>query len=173
MNRKEHKVKEAFGLRVEKYREIRSEPAFKKDLREYAGAYEVPDRGYSLTLRIGEDGRIRGAGSEQSGQAGQAVRRFTLGNARIQGALLTATKMYDDGATETLEGVFITRTERNRPTDPGRSRFGLGVLGAPVTVAGAARRDKLFYQFQPWGGSTDAGRGTGNALQTDRQGNVR
>jgi hypothetical protein len=42
MNRKEHKVKEVFGLRVEKYREIRSEPALKKDLREYAGAYELP-----------------------------------------------------------------------------------------------------------------------------------
>ena len=173
MNRKEHKVKEVFGLRVEKYREIRSEPALKKDLREYAGTYEVPDRGYSLTLRIGEDGRIWGAGSERPRQAGQAVRRFTLRNARIQGALLRATKMYDDGATQTLEGVFITRTERSSPTDPGRSRFGLGVLGAPVTIAGATRQDKLFYQLQPSGGSTDAGRGTGNALQTDRQGNVR
>jgi hypothetical protein len=148
MNRKEHKVKEVFGLRVEKYREIRSEPALKQDLREYAGAYELPGRGYSLTLRIGDDGQIQGAGSERAGQAGQAVRRFTLGSARIEGALLTATKVYNDGATELLEGVFITRTERSSPTDPGRGRFGLGVLGAPVTIGGATRRDKLFYQFQ-------------------------
>jgi hypothetical protein len=101
------------------------------------------------------------------------VRRFTLRSARIEGALLTATKVYDDGATQTLEGVFITRTERTSPTDPGRSRFGLGVLGAPVTIAGATRRDKVFYQFQPSGGSTDAGSGPGNAPQTDRQGNER
>ena len=148
MNRKEHKVKEVFGLRVEKYREIRSEPALKKDLREYAGTYEVPDRGYSLILQIGEEGPIQGGGWERPQQDGQAVRRFTLRSARIEGALLTATKMYDDGTTQTLEGVFITRTERNRPTDPGRSRFGLGVLGAPVTIGGATRRDKLFYQFQ-------------------------
>jgi hypothetical protein len=170
MNRKEHKVKEAFGLRVEKYREIRSEPALKKHVRDYAGVYEVPDRGYSLTLRIGDDGRVQGDGSERPGQAGQPVRRFTLRSARIEGALLRATKVYDDGATETLEGVFITRTERNSPTDAGRSRFGLGVLGAPVTIAGATRRDKLFYQFQTSRYSTGAGSGAGNP---DRHGNER
>ena len=80
--------------------------------------------------------------------SGQPSRTFVLENGKIEGALLTAIKVYRDGATEPFEGVFMTRTERNSPTDPGITTSGLGVvLATPREFAGNTY-EKLFYQLQ-------------------------
>jgi len=72
-------------------------------------------------------------------------RAFRLENARIDGALLTASKVYQDGATEKFEGVFLNRTDRNSPTDPGVTISGLGVvLNTPFEINGNTY-EKLFY----------------------------
>ena len=136
-----HVVKEKFGVRMEKYKDVRSEPAVKSNVSEYSGVYEVPDLGYVITVQVGSDGRIQASGSEKS-------RAFTLENAKIDGALLTATKVYSDGAREKFEGSFLNRTDRNSPTDPGVTIFGLGVvLTTPFEVNGLTY-DKLFYQLK-------------------------
>lgn len=72
-------------------------------------------------------------------------RRFTLRNARIQGALLTGTKVYQGGVTEPFEGAFINETSFDSPTGKGVATFGLGVIGKTVSVGGFTV-DKLFYQ---------------------------
>src|SRR5258706_589916 len=80
--------------------------------------------------------------------AGRA-RRFVLKDVRIEGALLTATKRYDDGATEKFEGVFIKQTEFNSPTDKGVTSYGIGALVQPVKDGeDRSKRNKLFYQRQ-------------------------
>jgi len=136
-----HAVKEKFGVRVEKYKDVRSEPAVKSNLSEYSGVYQVHDLGYVISVQVGNDGRIEANGSENS-------RTFTLENAKIDGALLTATKVYSDGARERFEGSFLNRTDRNSPTDPGVTIFGLGVvLTTPFEVNGLTY-DKLFYQLK-------------------------
>jgi len=136
-----HAVKEKFGVRVEKYKDVRSEPAVKSNLSEYSGVYEVHDLGYVISVQVGNDGRIQANGSENS-------RTFTLENAKIDGALLTATKVYSDGAREKFEGSFLNRTDRNSPADPGVTIFGLGVvLTTPFEVNGLTY-DKLFYQLK-------------------------
>ena len=136
-----HAVKEKFGVRVEKYKDVRSEPAVKSNLSEYSGVYEVHDLGYVIRVQVGNDGRIQANGSENS-------RTFTLENAKIDGALLTATKVYSDGTRERFEGSFLNRTDRNSPTDPGVTIFGLGVvLTTPFEVNGLTY-DKLFYQLK-------------------------
>ena len=136
-----HAVKEKFGVRMEKYKDVRSEPAVKSNISEYSGVYEVQDLGYVISVQVGSDGRIQASGSERS-------RAFTLENARIDGALLTATKVYSDGAREKFEGSFLNRTDRNSPTDPGVTIFGLGVvLTTPFEVNGLTY-DKLFYQLK-------------------------
>lgn len=136
-----HAVKEKFGVRVEKYKDVRSEPAVKSNINEYSGVYEVQDLGYVISVQVGSDGRVQASGSERS-------RAFTLENARIDGALLTATKVYSDGAQEKFEGSFLNRTDRNSPTDPGVTIFGLGVvLTTPFEVNGLTY-DKLFYQLK-------------------------
>lgn len=137
-----HKVKEKHGVRVEKFIEIRSEPALKGDVRDYAGTYEA-DSGMTFRLRVGADGRIEADGSEPSTNA---ARHFALRDAALVGALLTATKVYDDGTTDKFEGLFINRTERHSPTDKGLTTFGLGVLYDPPKVGHGFQITRLFYQ---------------------------
>ncbi len=146
-NKQKYEVKEKYGVRREKYKKISSEPVVKQNIRDYSGAYEVSDLGYSINIQVGSDGKIKATGSEMANGGSQQVRRFKLENARIAGALLTATKVYEDGATEKFEGVFINRTEFNSPTDNGVSAFGLGVIDNPVEFGGVTF-DKLFYQLK-------------------------
>src|ERR1051325_4530348 len=128
-SKSKHAVKEKNGIRVEKFKEVRSEPAPKRDARQYTGEYEA-DYGCSLSLNVYADGRAEASGTEPSADFTR-TRRFTLKDARVEGALLTGTKVYEDGSTEAFEGVFINRTDRDSPTAPGTTRFGLGVLLDP------------------------------------------
>ena len=139
-----HVVAEKHGVRKEKYKDVRSEPVVRQDITEYAGVYQVVDFGDVIDLRIGNDGRIEADGHDSD----QPSRTFVLENAKITGAVLTATKVYRDGETEPFEGVFMTRTERNAPTDPGITTFGLGVvLATPREFAGNTY-ERLFYQLK-------------------------
>src|SRR5689334_14424269 len=143
--RSKHVVAEKRGVRKEKYKDVRSEPVVKQDVTEYAGVYQVVDLGDVIRLRIGSDGRIEADGHD----ADRASRTFTLENAKIQGAVLTAMKVYRDGATEPFEGVFMTRTERESPTDPGITTFGLGVILATPREFAGNTYERLFYQLRP------------------------
>jgi hypothetical protein len=134
-----HLAKEKHGVRLEKYKDVRSEPDVKQNIREYSGLYEVPDLGYVINIQVGSDGRVQATGDDSS-------RSFKLENLRIEGALLTGSKIYTNGRAEKFEGAFLTRTDRNSPTDTGVTMFGLGViLNTPVEGNGITY-DKLFYQ---------------------------
>jgi hypothetical protein len=137
-NKQKHVVKEKHGVRMEKYKDVRSEPAVKQNIADYSGAYEVSDLGYVINIQAGSDGSVQAVGNDKG-------RTFRLENARIDGALLTASKVYQDGTTEKFEGVFLNRTDRNSPTDPGVTIFGLGVvLNTPFETNGLTY-EKLFY----------------------------
>jgi hypothetical protein len=147
-NKSKHQVKEKHGVRVEKFKEVRSQPAVRKDAREYSGTY-VANLGGDFEMRIeaSADGSVRAQGAEP-GAVG--IRRFTLRDAKIQGALLTGTKVYDDGKTDKFEGVFINRTERESLTDNGTTTFGLAVLFDPPKVESeyGFTLNRLFYELQ-------------------------
>lgn len=137
-----HAVKEKYGIRKEKYKDVRSVPAV-KNVAEYSGVYEVPDLGYVINLQVGSGGNIQANGHEKE------QRTFRFENARIDGALLTGTKVYQDGAKERFEGVFLNRTDRESPTEAGVTIFGLGVmLNTPFEINGLTY-DKLFYVLKP------------------------
>lgn len=144
-SKSKHAVKEKHGIRVEKFKDVRSEPAPKTDARLYSGEYEA-EHG-ALSLRVYADGRAEANGTEPDSDFA-STRKFTLANARVEGALLTGTKLYEDGQSEPFEGVFINRTDRNSPTDPGTNAFGLGVLfHTPKSVNGYTM-DKIFYALK-------------------------
>lgn len=137
-NKHKHVTKEKYGVRTEKYKDVRSEPAVKQNLADYSGAYEVSELGYVINIQAGSNGSVQAVGNDKG-------RSFRLENARIDGALLTASKVYQDGTTEKFEGVFLNRTDRNSPTDPGVMIFGLGVvLNTPFETNGLTY-EKLFY----------------------------
>ena len=150
LNKSRYQVKEKRGGRKEKYRSVRSEPITKKTIADYSGQYEVPNLGYSLEIRVTNGGNIEANGYEPKNGDAQQGRKFTFRNAKIEGALLTATKVYDDGNTETFEGVFINKTdvEGTSPTQIERqsTTFGLGVAGVNLKTASGVNFDRLFYQ---------------------------
>jgi hypothetical protein len=145
-NKSKHEVREKKGVRVEKYKEIRSEPAILKNIRDYSGSYEAPELGLSLDLHVDAAGNVTGNGYEPVDPDHKVLRGFRLRNARIDGALLTGTKVYERGGTEPIEGVFINKTSFDSPTDKGVRTFGLGVVDQTVRFAGGVTIDKVFYQ---------------------------
>lgn len=90
-----HVVKEKRGVRREQYVDVRSEPFVAHTIAEYSGVYQVVGLGDVIHLQIGSDGTIQAAGHDS-----EPSRSFVLENARIEGAVLTATKAYRDGAAE-------------------------------------------------------------------------
>ena len=143
-SKQKHLVVEKHGVRKEKYKDVRSEPIIKQDITEYSGVYQVADWGDVIDLRIGSDGTIQADGHDSD----PPCRAFVLQNGKIEGAVLTAIKVYRDGETEPFEGVFMTRTERDSPNDPGITTSGLGVvLATPREFAGNTY-EKLFYQLK-------------------------
>ncbi len=137
--------KERRGVRKEKYLDVKSVPAVRADPASYSGTYEVEDFGFSLQLRVAPDGSLEGSGYETVDMDSGVRRRFTVKNARVEGALLTGAKVYASGAQERFEGVFINRTVRENPNEAGTTEFGLGVMGRAVQLSGFTI-DKFFYR---------------------------
>ncbi len=134
-NKVKEKSKHRHGVTVEVYVNVHSELAPSR-----SGSYEA-DFERTLTLDVHRDGTVTGFGADES-------RKFELRNGRVEGSRLTATKVFADGTTEPLDGIFI-----NRRTIAGRTRdqitsdqteFGLGVTGVEFTFEGNTV-DRLFY----------------------------
>jgi hypothetical protein len=143
-NKNKHKIKEKKGIRVETFFEVKNEPVVKSDAAAYSGRYGT-DVGNWFELKVGAGGQIEASGTEPSPQG---KRRFTLKDAKIEGALLTGNKIYEDGTSEKFEAAFINRTIRTGQNDPGTTVFGLGVRFDPPKIAADSdfSLNKLFYQ---------------------------
>lgn len=143
-DKQKHKVKEKRGIRVEVFLEMRGEPAPRANPADYSGAYES-EPGYTFDLRVSPDGGAEGAGHEPSPDG---PRRFTLRGARVSGAVLAGTKVYDDGSTERFEGVFLNLNVRSSHADKGTTLFGLGAVFDPPKTHGGFEMSRLFYAFK-------------------------
>ena len=144
-NKHKHVVKVKLGVSREKFKDVQSEPVVRQNAAEYAGTYAMEDLGFVINLQVGSDGRIQATGTEQGEQQS---RTFRLENAKIDGALLTGTKVYPDGTTEKFEAAFLNRTVREAPAAAGVTTFGLGVVLVTPVQANGITYDKLFYQLR-------------------------
>ena len=131
-----HVHKQKRGVLKSVFVERHGEPVAGGDV---SGIYEV-DGLELLTLRLTQSG---GEGTDRYGT-------FTLRDVRRNGALLTATKVYPNGRTKTLEGVFMDLVTRagKTPEDATTTRMrGFGaVLDEPYAAAGGVHLDKVFYE---------------------------
>jgi hypothetical protein len=146
-NKSKHVVKEKRGVRKEKFVDVRSEPAIKQNPADYSGEYQDAGLGFSLRLRVDNDGTVEGNGYDPVNGGSGVARTFRLTEGRIKGALFTAKKVYADGSSEPLEGVFINRARFESPTDRGVTAFGLGVIGKAFQVGGQTI-DRIFYELK-------------------------
>ena len=144
-NKKKHSKKTRNGVTVEKYREIRSEPLILPNFAGYAGSYWVDGSEMTLDLAVAADGSVTGSGTEQFPERPDVRRTFRLRNGRIEGALLTATKVYGNGSTDQIEGVFMKMTSFESPTDSGTSQIGIGMAGR-FYLEGNVSVDRIFFQ---------------------------
>ncbi|HEX8369705.1 MAG TPA: hypothetical protein VF604_14260 [Pyrinomonadaceae bacterium] len=139
-----HKVKKNFEF--ERYIDVKNE-AVVKNVAEYAGVYQSPDANHRIELRTG-GGKIEGSGYETDFENSARV-NFTLKDARIEGALLTANRVYADGTTKRLEAVFVNRTivEGANPNkiESRETRFGLGF----VEVFNMNSQNRVFCEYKP------------------------
>ena len=151
-SKSKHVVREKRGVRKEKYRDVKTVPVVRADPAAYSGTYEDPDLGLSLQIRAFSDGRVEGTGYDPLDGESGVKQRFTLRNARIDGALFTGAKVYANGSQEPFEGVFINRTSRDNPDDTGTTEFGLGVIGKPIRFSGFTT-NRFFYRLRATGGT--------------------
>ena len=147
LNKTKHKIKEKRNIRIEIYIDVKNEPAVRANPSEYSGEYEVFDTGINLKIEADRNGNVSGSGSElRKG-------KFVLRDGRIESALLTATKVFESGATEKLEGVFVNRTEVHG-TSPDKiserkTSFGFGVANAHLDLRdNGIYLTNLFYELK-------------------------
>ena len=140
-------MKEKRGVRKEKYLDVHSEPVVKQNPADYSGEYEEAGLGFSLRLRVDRDGKVEGTGYEPLNGDSGVSRSFRLRDGQIRGALITAKRVYADGSSEPLEGVFINKTVFESPADKGVTTFGLGVIAKEFKV-GSLNIDRIFYELK-------------------------
>jgi hypothetical protein len=138
-----HKVKK--NLQFEHYIDFKNE-AVVKNPSEYAGVYDS-ESGYRFELRV-SGGKVEGSGYDANFSGSDPI-AFTLRDARIEGALLTATRVYRDGSTKPLEAVFVNRTV-SHGTNPNKiesreTKFGLGF----VEVFSIDSQTRVFCEYKP------------------------
>ena len=121
----------ASGQKAWKKKEKRFEPVAKQDARGYAGRYVGVEDSYWLDVRADDAGRLAATLFEE----GRAV---ALRDLRLDGARLSATKVYDDGRTAPFAALFANRVLNGAKT------FGVMVDG-PVKVAENVIVSRIFY----------------------------
>ena len=128
LDKTKYKKKEKANVSVEVFVDVKNEPVV-EDPPALRGLYEAD--GYRLDLNVEKSGKASGSGYDSYYSDDQRV-NFTLEDARIDGALLTGTKVYASGESIPFEAVFVNRTSRTG-TSPDRvtnteTAFGLGFL---------------------------------------------
>jgi hypothetical protein len=110
LDKTKYKKKEKANISVEVFVDIKNEPVVRLDRGEYSGIYEAD--GYKLDLRVSPDGRATGSGFDSFASSDKQM-SFTLKNAKIDGALISGTKVYDNGSEHPFEAVFVNRRARS------------------------------------------------------------
>ncbi|HEX8407718.1 MAG TPA: hypothetical protein VF883_02560 [Thermoanaerobaculia bacterium] len=136
-----HVNKQKRGVTKQRYAHRHGEPAVQRDPTSLSGTYEVEGLDLTVRLTVARDGSVSGSGSDR----GEA---FTLRGARVDGALLTATKVYANDDRQQLEGVFMNLVSRDGTTPETATTtraFGLGVVPDVPLRVDSMSMGKLFY----------------------------
>ena len=117
-----------------KQKEKRFEPVVKQRIEEYAGRYVgMEDYYLEVAAATGADGQLAIVSHEGGLQA-------TLQNIRLDGARLTATRVYRDGTTKEFAATFVNRILN------GDVRFGIMVENLGVKFEGLTLNN-IFYRL--------------------------
>lgn len=117
-----------------KKKEKRFEPVVKQSVGEYAGRY-VGMEDYYLEIAVLSDGQLAIVSHEGGPRA-------TLQDIKLDGAHLTATRIYSDGTSKAFAATFVNRIFN------GDVRFGVMVENFEVKFEDLMLNN-IFYRFDP------------------------
>jgi|KBSSwiStaDraftv2_1062776.scaffolds.fasta_scaffold121055_2 hypothetical protein len=141
LDKTKYKKKEKRNISIEFYIDIKNEAAVRTPS-DLAGSYESEDRSNSLSLQVDGNGAARGSGYDN---LRDHRANFTLKDASITGALLTATKVYENGEQRPFEAVFVNRTVRTGKNSESivseDTKFGLGFVETHSSSDGAGNTE--------------------------------
>jgi hypothetical protein len=115
-----------------KNKEKRFETVVKQNVADYAGRYSGFQSDYYLEIRVDGAGAL-------SATSFEGERRAELQNIRLEQGHLTATRVYEDGATKEFAATFANRILN------GTSDFGLLIEGA-ITLTPSMIVNRVFYK---------------------------
>lgn len=129
LDKNKYKKKEKANVSIEIYIDIKNQPVV-RDAYDFGGNYQSEDGSYRLALSVERGGTASGTGQDLIN--GDQRMGFTLQNARIDGALLVGTKVYENGQSEKFEAVFVNRTvaagKNANEIASSETAFGLGFI---------------------------------------------
>jgi hypothetical protein len=142
LDKTKYKKKEKANISIEIYIDVKNEPAAKGSPAEYAGEYASEDSNYRLTISVGPKGEVTGSGRDAASFDRERSLNYVLQEAHIDGAMLNALKVYENGETRRFAAVFVNRTVsigKNANAIQSRdTRFGLGFIEDGSTVLAAS-----------------------------------
>jgi hypothetical protein len=128
LDKTKYKKKDKGNISIEVYVNIKNEAVI-RDAFDYGGNYTSEDSGCSLTLQVDRGGKASGAGFDSINDRRMG---YTLKDASITGALLTGTKVYENGEQQPFEAVFVNRTiatgKNENEIASRETKFGLGYI---------------------------------------------
>jgi hypothetical protein len=131
LDKTKYKKKEKKNVSIEVYADIKNEAVKAGNSADFTGSYASEDSDYRLDLSVDKSGAASGGGYDVLLDSDKHV-NFTLKNAKVDGSLLTGTKVYENGKSEAFEAVFVNRTARSgtRPDmiTASETKFGLGFI---------------------------------------------
>ena len=143
LDKTKYKKKEKRDVSIEFYIDIRNDVATRSDLASYSGVY-LSD-GYKMELRVSAAGEVVASGYDSPASNGKVV-NFELRDGRVETALLTGVKVYDNGETRKFEAVFVNRTVstgKNKDSiDTQQVAFGLGFVESGPVISGNSNDDR-------------------------------
>jgi hypothetical protein len=131
LDKTKYKKKEKKNVSIEVYADIKNEAVKPGNPADLTGSYASEESDYRLDLSVDRGGAASGNGYDVLLDSDKRV-NFTLKDAKVDGSLLTGTKVYENGKSEPFEAVFVNRTTRSgtRPDaiTASETKFGLGFI---------------------------------------------
>jgi len=145
LDKTKYKKKEKRGFAIEMYIDIKNEPVV-RNAAAYSGLYQSDGSDFRLQLDVSADGSATGSGYDSLNFSNGQKVNFTLRDAHVDGALLTATKVFDNGTSEKFEAIFANRTvsagQNPNSISTHDTSYGLGFI-----QANGAWTNRVFLDF--------------------------
>ena len=145
LDKTKYKKKEKRDITIEIYIDIKNTPAVLASPAEYSGRYICETGESRIDITAAGDGSFTATGEDANDLGGNEHGKFTIRDGRIDGAVLTGTRVFDSGQRQPFEAVFVNRTIRNGKNADEiatvNESFGLGYI-----VTNGDSRNRVFME---------------------------